>query len=255
MPVATGEALGRTSPEALITATTSEPPEPLPSDGLPERTAAIGLFVPVLLVVALPALSGLDGSSGPIAFTDARLGSALVVQLALVATLGLWLWRRGWRPHRTATRPISWLDLWRGLVLWAGAILAVACWAVVCRALLPDVFSVARQTQISGAPHFWTVIPYTLTNAVFEEFLWLGLGFAAFRRLGVVGAGAISAVLRVAAHAYQGPLALVTIVPIAIVFTVYYGRTQRVWPIVVAHAFQDLLALGLLARMSGDAAV
>jgi uncharacterized protein len=240
--------------EVPITATTSAA-EPLPSDGLPARAAAVGLLVPVLLVVALPVLRGLDGSSGPIALTDARLGWSLIVQLALAATLGLWLWRRGWRPHRTATRPASWSDLWRGLALWLGAILAVACWAIVCRAVFPELFAVARQTQISGAPHFWTVIPYALINAIFEEFLWLGLGFAAFRRLGVGFAGAISAGLRLMAHAYQGPLALITIVPIGVVFTVYYIRTRRLWPIVVAHAFQDLIALGMLAGMSGRTAV
>jgi membrane protease YdiL (CAAX protease family) len=83
---------------------------------------------------------------------------------------------------------------------------------------------------------------------VFEELLWLGLGLAAFRRLGIVPAAAVSVGLRLLAHAYQGPLALVTVLPIGVLFTAYYIRTRRLWPIVVAHAFQDTLALSLLAR-------
>jgi membrane protease YdiL (CAAX protease family) len=143
------------------------------------------------------------------------------------------------------------MDLARALALWLAMIAAVGAWAAVCRAALPGLFSVARHTHIVGMPHFWTVIPYTLINAVFEELLWLGLGFAAFRHFGVAFAGTMSAGLRSLAHAYQGPLALVTVVPISIVFTLYYIRTRRMWPIILAHAFQDLIALGMLAGMWG----
>ena len=172
---------------------------------------------------------------------------SFALQLLLSATLGGWLWRRGWRPHRTVTRPFGWADLLRGLGLWVAAIAAVFGWALVCRALLPDVFAAATETRFTGRLSLAVVVPYSLFNAVFEELLWLGLGFAAFRRLGVVWAGALSAALRIMIHAYQGPLAVITIVPIAVLFTVYYIRTKRLWPIVVAHAFQDVLALGLLA--------
>jgi membrane protease YdiL (CAAX protease family) len=40
---------------------------------------------------------------------------------------------------------------------------------------------------------------------------------------------------------------LVAILPIGVVFTGYYVRTRRIWPVVLAHGFQDLLALGYLA--------
>jgi membrane protease YdiL (CAAX protease family) len=35
---------------------------------------------------------------------------------------------------------------------------------------------------------------------------------------------------------------------VAIVFTVYYVRSRRLWPVIVAHAFQDTLALSILAN-------
>jgi membrane protease YdiL (CAAX protease family) len=54
------------------------------------------------------------------------------------------------------------------------------------------------------------------------------------------------------AHAYQGPLAVVTVVPIGILFTAYYLRTRRLWPVVVAHAFQDILALEILRHVSNS---
>jgi membrane protease YdiL (CAAX protease family) len=225
------------------------------TDVLPQRVAAIGLLLPVLLMVALSAGRSNDGSAGPIAVTDGGLIGAFAVELVLSATLGLWLWRRGWRPHRSATRPFAWRDLARGMGLWAATIVSVVGWAVICRALFPDLLTIAKQTQLAGSPHFWVSLPFSVFNAVFEELLWLGLGVAAFRRFGMGYAAAISIVLRVVVHAYQGPLALVTILPAGIVFTLYYIRTGRMWPVVVAHAFQDTLALGLLARMSGPGAV
>ena len=137
--------------------------------------------------------------------------------------------------------------------MWVSAILSVACWAMVCKAVAPDLLAISKETQLLGAPSFWVSLLFSIYNAVFEELLWLALGMAAFRRFGVVPAAAISVALRLLAHAYQGPLALITVLPIGVLFTVYYIRTRRLWPIIVAHAFQDILALTLLARSAGTA--
>jgi len=199
-------------------------------------------------MAGLAALGPTDGSSAPITITDGELLRGLAVELFLTVTVGVWLWRAGWRPHRSATLPFHHQDIARGMGLWVSAILAVAFWAMLCRALAPDLLAISRETQLLGAPTFLVSLSFSIYNAVFEELLWLGLGMAAFRRFGIATAAVISIALRLLAHAYQGPLALVTVLPIGILFTVYYIRTRRVWPIVVAHAFQDTLALTLLAR-------
>jgi membrane protease YdiL (CAAX protease family) len=198
----------------------------------------------------LSAIRRTDGSAAPIPITDAGLLQGLGFELLLTATLGLWLWRAGWRPHLTTTRPYESLDPARGMLLWVGAIAAALTWALACRAMFPDLFRVASQTQITGTPHFWLSLVFSVYNAVFEELLWLGLGITAFRRFGVGWATAISIAMRLLAHAYQGPLALVTVLPVGTLFTLYYVRTRRLWPVVVAHAFQDTLALSLLGSMS-----
>ena len=225
--------------------------EVLPTDKLSERAATAGLLIPVALMLLLSAVAGRarDGSSSPIALSDVVLLQGIAIELLLMATMGWWLWRRGWRPLRTATFPLVQLDVIRGLVLWACAIAAVGIWAALCRALLPNLFEVAKHTEIVGGPRFVVSLSYSVVNAVFEELLWLGLGFAAFRRWGIAVSAAISVALRLAAHGYQGPLALVTVLPVGIIFTLYYVRTRRMWPVVVAHAFQDTLALSILANM------
>ncbi len=55
-----------------------------------------------------------------------------------------------------------------------------------------------------------------------------------------------SVLLRVAAHAYQGALGLIAILPVAVVLTLYFVRTGRLWPVIVAHVIQDAIALSLL---------
>jgi membrane protease YdiL (CAAX protease family) len=237
------------SPEVPTPANTSQP-APLPEDPLPERVAAIALLIPVLLTVALPAVTGINGSAGPVELSDRGLAGALGLEVVLTATLGWWLWRKGWRPHRSATLPFSPGDFARGIGLWVAAILSVALWSAILRVVVPDVITIANQTQFVGAPSLWVSVTYSVFNAVFEELLWLGIGLTAFRRLGLPVAGAISAALRVLAHAYQGPLAVVTVAPIAILFTAYYIRTRRLWPVVVAHAFQDILALEILRSVA-----
>jgi membrane protease YdiL (CAAX protease family) len=220
----------------------------LPAEQLSERAAAAGLLIPVVLMLLLSAVGRATGGSRPIALSDATLLQGLGVELLFMATLGFWLWRRGWRPLRTATLPFVQLDLVRALALWVSAILAVGAWAALCRALLPGLFESAKHTEIVGGAHFWVSLSYSVVNAVFEELLWLGLGFAALRRFGTTTAATISAGLRLLAHGYQGPLALVTVLPVAIVFTVYYVRSRRLWPVIVAHAFQDTLALSILGN-------
>jgi CAAX protease family protein len=220
----------------------------LPAEELSERVAAAALLIPVVLMLLLSAITRGDGSSRPIALSDAVLARGLGVELLLMATIGFWLWRRGWRPFRTATFPLVQLDVIRGLALWVCAILGVAIWASLCRAVFPNLFEVAKHTEIVGGPNIWVSLSYSVVNAVFEELLWLGLGFAAFRRFGLAVSGTVSVALRLLAHGYQGPLALVTVLPVGALFTLYYVRTWRLWPVIVAHAFQDTLALSLLAR-------
>jgi membrane protease YdiL (CAAX protease family) len=52
-----------------------------------------------------------------------------------------------------------------------------------------------------------------------------------------------SAGLRTLLHAYQGAMALVSILPLGLVFTIYYARSRRIWPVIVAHMLFDVVAL------------
>lgn len=52
-----------------------------------------------------------------------------------------------------------------------------------------------------------------------------------------------SVVLRVLYHLYQGARGVLSITPVGLIFGVWYARTGRLWPLIVAHSVADLLAL------------
>ena len=229
----------------------------LPAERISLRAAVYGLVTPVIIFLALMAFwPDRYHETGGLTISTARLGRTLVLELLLAGTVGVWLWRQGWRPHLTATRPFELRDLWRAFGVWLGALLAYLTWAIAWYNLAPELTAGALATELRGQPALGMAVTLSVANAVFEEFLWLGLGVAALRRCGLAVAMSASIGLRTLIHVYQGPLALVAILPLGIVFTAYYVRTRRLWPVVFAHAFQDLLVLGYLAiRASGRGAV
>jgi len=49
--------------------------------------------------------------------------------------------------------------------------------------------------------------------------------------------------LRLSYHLYQGAQGVVSIVPLGLVFTLWFARTGQLWPVIVAHAIFDFAAL------------
>jgi len=186
-----------------------------------------------------------------VAFTDEHLAGLLEWEILLTALLVPWLRLRGWTPGAIAGTPLP-ADIARGAAVW---LLAMGCnWALwlVFSTLSPDAAAaLAGETRFTGDPAGpLAIVVISVVNPIFEEFLWLGYGVARLAdRLGLRPALALSIGLRLAVHTYQGPWAVLGILPVGLAFTWYYGRTRRLWPVVVAHVLGD--ALGLARRLAG----
>jgi membrane protease YdiL (CAAX protease family) len=76
-----------------------------------------------------------------------------------------------------------------------------------------------------------------------EEFLYLGFLSNVLRRRGATHALVPAIAARMALHIYQGPARVVAIGGLGSVWTLYYYRTRRLWPVVIAHGMADFLAL------------
>jgi membrane protease YdiL (CAAX protease family) len=44
-------------------------------------------------------------------------------------------------------------------------------------------------------------------------------------------------------HLYQGPVGIVSIVPLGILYGYAYSRTRMLWPLILAHIVIDLIGL------------
>lgn len=187
----------------------------------------------------------MDGATA-LEFSDRRLLATLGIEALLVLLWVPYLKRRGWTvEHVTCSLHLG--DILRavGLII-AGYIAFVASYALTF-VLAPDVAATALETAPTGAPSLPLVVAVALLNPVFEEFLYLGYVANALRRLRLELTLIAIVALRVALHLYQGVLAFVAILPVALVFSVYYLRSGRLWPVVAAHAMMDALSLGLLS--------
>lgn len=87
----------------------------------------------------------------------------------------------------------------------------------------------------------------SIVNASAEEFVYLGFITNALCGRGKPAAITLAVASRMAVHIYQGPIGVVGIAAIGCVVGVYYDRTRRLWPAIVAHGLIDFLALTRMA--------
>jgi membrane protease YdiL (CAAX protease family) len=193
------------------------------------------------LTVGLPVLAGRAGSGG-YNFGQRRLLSTIVEEVVIVAILWPWLRRRGWAFGSIAGSPVP-FDVVRGFGIAVAAYIAYYLAAITWATWVPGGMSQLSQAVPIGSAAPWVVVLVSTVNPIVEEFLWLGYGYTALRPFGNAAAILGSAGLRTLLHAYQGAMALVSILPLGLVFTIYYARSRRIWPVIVAHMLFDVIAL------------
>jgi uncharacterized protein len=182
--------------------------------------------------------------SGPGAITDAGLYGLVITEAFLFFPVWLFLHVRGWTFGKVGLQ-FQAADLINGIGLTALAYLAysLVIWLAVAIGL-----SFAAPAGISGGSFdLASVIAVSIFNPVFEEVFVCGYIITAAAKRNEVWAGIhISVAVRVLYHLYQGPAAA-GIVPIGLVFAYWYARTERLWPVIIAHGLMDFF--GLMALM------
>jgi uncharacterized protein len=100
----------------------------------------------------------------------------------------------------------------------------------------------------TALPHVWWSVPVlvlsAIQNAVLEEVVVVGYLLTRLRELGrsTVVAVATSAVLRGSYHLYQGFGAFVGNAVMGVVFALFFLRTRRLAPLVIAHTILDVVS-------------
>lgn len=140
------------------------------------------------------------------------------------------------------------LDLLRAIVVWFFAYVGYLALYVVLGALMSDATEAAISKDFNVIEiGMGTVVIVSIVNGFFEELFVTGFLIQSIRgRFGVMTALNISILVRLSYHLYQGPVAVIGLVPFGLVFAWAFVRTGRLWPLVIAHIAQDILALGQL---------
>jgi membrane protease YdiL (CAAX protease family) len=179
-------------------------------------------------------------------YSVASLLRLTLIELGLAAVLGGFLWLRGWTVRRIGLIPQV-NDIAIAVLLFVGV---YAAWIVVfylTLALAPGLAGGMQTTATSlvdrGIP-LWVVAVNTLVNPLFEEVFETGYVIAALKRddnpwLAIN----VSVTIRLACHLYQGPLGVLSIIPTGLIFAYWFARTGRLWPVILAHAAMDLIAI------------
>ena len=164
-----------------------------------------------------------------------------------IITLGLvgWILRtRDWR-IRDINLEISWKLTFEGVFLW-----------FIFFLIYQFVYSFILGTGILKRPYgdhliaplavsilsSSTIILGQVVNAVYEEVLTVGYVLAALEdKKGTSFAINISVLLRFLGHLYQGPGAVIFIIPMGLLFTFVYAWRRQLWPLIVAHCMNNLI--------------
>lgn len=196
----------------------------------------------VAALVAPPA-TALDVSA---MFTDQQLAGILYSELIVIPVLVVILYFRRWRPADLGLRGSP--HLMRDGLLLAGASIAIS-WMVAV--LVEPFFTAAGGRQLysfdpgaAAQRSIPMILAVSIVNPLFEEIFVCGYVIESLKdRFGMLAAINVSVAIRLTYHLYQGPYAFVEFAIFGLLFAYTYARTRRLWVLIVAHGFLDLIGL------------
>jgi membrane protease YdiL (CAAX protease family) len=189
---------------------------------------------------------------GAALITNARLLRTLIFEVVVGSLLWQVLVLRGWTGAQVGlslVRPWSREFLTTPVVALGLTVAIYVSYAILLIAAVsvwPGLIGQTHRLQVAPGLPMGTVLAVALINPVFEEVFVCGYVISSLRgRLGVANAVNVSAAIRVAYHLYQGPIGVLGITPFALIAGVWFARTKRLAPLVLAHALIDFTGLTL----------
>jgi membrane protease YdiL (CAAX protease family) len=97
----------------------------------------------------------------------------------------------------------------------------------------------------------YSLIPILVVNSVFEESIVIGYLFKRLENISAIIVISVSVLIRQLCHLYQGPLTFFYIIPMGLVFALYYWRYRRLTPLIIAHGLGNMFTyLGYIHHIS-----
>lgn len=168
----------------------------------------------------------------------------LGVEVLQFLLIGGFLRLRGWNGTRLGLQS-HWSDGAIGIGLAIGSYVAMYMVVVLVAAAVPDL---AQSLQSQPHPQ-QGLSPYlvgtdVLLGSFIEEFFVTGYLITALKeKTSEEVAVNVSVGIRMAYHLSHGVIGMVLVIPVGLIFAYWYAKSGRLWPVVVAHAALNLVAL------------
>jgi len=229
------------------------PPIPLKPSDAPGKLRAwefglifLVVFSPLLAVSIYTVITGshLNGGTPGKAFTI----TGILTELGGLALLYYVLFRQG-RNLGSLGFSFSWKDILRSILVIVLAYVALVAWWVaivaVYRSLGRTPNAAAQNVEFMSGMFSVSGVLFLLLNPFFEELLVRAyvISEIQFFTGSSIAAVLASVIIQSAYHLYQGVLPALLTTAIFSVFSLYYWKTRRIMPVILAHMFFDLVAL------------
>jgi CAAX protease family protein len=176
-------------------------------------------------------------------FTDASLLSLMAREAAYAAVALAYLHARGYDLMQLLPAPSA-----VGTLAGFGLYLATVFGSWPIEAAVRAAHSAPQpiDDMVAGAAiSFVPIIGVSVVNGLYEEVFLLGYLQRALERFGLAFAVSASLLVRMAYHLYQGPSGAASVIAFGLILSAYFVWQRKLWPVVSAHIFADILGLAL----------
>ena len=182
-------------------------------------------------------------------FNNAELLGTIIFEVIQLGFLTWFLRIRGWTLEKFGLS-----FSWRWTL--AGVVLLAITFALLegAQHLAQIIFdydleaAAARAPKVDRGLSMQLVFLVSVVNGIFEELFVAGYIITSLTaRRGMWTAINVSVVVRLLYHLYQGPIGILAVVPMGLLYGYVYSRTRQLWPLVVAHVLLDLISLSYQA--------
>jgi membrane protease YdiL (CAAX protease family) len=189
---------------------------------------------------AMASILSMGGSLQNAAFTDASFISLIVMEVVCAAIALSLLRARGYAV--ASLYPVPSLG---GAGIAALLLAATRRVSLILLAPFSTAASQAAQPITKMMQNATVSLPIVvllgLVNGAYEKVFLLGFLLRGLRGYGLGVALGASLLVRALCHLYQGPMGVVSIIGLGVVFGVYYIRSNRLFPAVFAHVLGDIV--------------
>jgi membrane protease YdiL (CAAX protease family) len=171
-------------------------------------------------------------------FTDSNMLGLIGMEVVFGAIALLLLYARGYSVSNLYPSP-SLAGLGLGVGLYIASLMT--SWVAVAPFAASQPSQPIDALVSSASVSLSSVIAVALVNGAYEEVFLLGFLLRGLRGYGLSIALGVSLLVRVLYHLYQGPLGAVSVLAFGLVLSLYYIRSNALFPVVFAHVLADVI--------------